>query len=75
LINIKTDNMNDQGEYQITDDDINVMIENVDLDGNHEVDKEDFLMAAVDLSEKPFLKYCEIAYDEMFNNEHHMIDK
>ena len=33
------------------------------------------MMAAVDLSEKQFFKYCEIAYEEMFNNEDHVIDK
>ena len=32
-------------------------------------------MASVDLSEKSFFKYCEIAYLKMFNNEMQQIDK
>jgi len=46
-----------------------------DITGTGNIDKEDFLMASVDLSEKSFYKYCEIAFLKMFNNEMQQIDK
>jgi len=46
-----------------------------DITGTGSIDKEDFLMASVDLSEKSFYKYCEIAFLKMFNNEMQQIDK
>jgi len=46
-----------------------------DINGTGNIDKEDFLMASVDLSEKSFYKYCEIAFLKMFNNEMQQIDK
>lgn len=33
------------------------------------------MMASVDLSERSFFKYCEIAYLKMFNNDMQQIDR
>ena len=39
------------------------------------MDLPDFMMAAVDLCETQFLKYCEAAYEIFFNNDIQQMDK
>ena len=61
--------------FKYDQNDLETILDYADIDGNHRIDKEDFLMASVDLSEKSFSKYCEIAYLKMFNNDMQQIDK
>ena len=48
---------------------VEMIIKSTDIDDNGKMDFMDFMMAAVDLSEDQFLKYCESAYEIFFNND------
>lgn len=42
--------------------------DNVDIDGNGQIDYNDFLLASVDLSKDSFMNYCKKAYELLFEN-------
>ena len=59
----------------IDEDRVDMIIKSTDIDDNGKMDFMDFMMAAVDLSEDQFLKYCESAYEIFFNNDIQQVDK
>lgn len=53
----------------VTDDELDIIMKNVDIDGNGFIDYIDFLLASVDLSTPEcIIKYCHKSYELLFVN-------
>ena len=61
-------------EEELTEEELDDLFDNVDLDKSGEIDYMDFLVASIDYSKKSFISYCHEAYNLFFNGVNEPIE-
>jgi len=61
-------------EEELSEEELDELFRNVDMDNSGEIDYMDFLVASIDTSKKSFITYCHEAFNLFFNSSEDPIE-